>query len=65
MNNKYKKRIADKLLSAQLEAAGVVLVQGPKWCGKTTTAQQAAVSSMFMDNPAMLKANMMLAETNP
>ncbi|MGN0281053.1 MAG: ATP-binding protein [Prevotella sp.] len=65
MDKKYKKRIADKLLSEQLGAAGVVLVQGPKWCGKTTTAQQAATSSVFMDNPAMLKANMMLAETNP
>ena len=65
MDKKYKKRIADKLLAEQLEAAGVVLIQGPKWCGKTTTAQQAAASSMFMDNPAMLKANMMLAEANP
>lgn len=65
MDKKYKKRIADKLLAEQLEAAGVVLIQGPKWCGKTTTAQQAAASCMFMDNPAMLKANMMLAEANP
>ena len=65
MNKKYKKRIADKLLSEQLEAAGVVLVQGPKWCGKTTTAQQAATSSMFLDNPATMKANLMLAEANP
>ena len=65
MDKKYKKRIADKLLSEQLEAAGVVLLQGPKWCGKTTTAQQAAASSVFIDNPAMIKANIMLAETNP
>ena len=65
MDKKYKKRIADKQLAEQLEAAGVVLIQGPKWCGKTTTAQQAAASCMFMDNPAMLKANMMLAEANP
>ena len=65
MDKKYKKRIADKLLSEQLEAAGVVLIQGPKWCGKTTTAQQAAVSSMFLDNPASMKANIMLAEANP
>ena len=65
MDKKYKKRIADKLLSEQLEAAGVVLIQGPKWCGKTTTALQAAASSMFLDNPASMKANIMLAEANP
>lgn len=51
MDKTYKKRIADKLLSEQLEAAGAVLIQGPKWCGKTTTAQQAAASSLFLDAP--------------
>ena len=65
MKGNYKKRIADKMLSEQLEAAGVVLVQGPRWCGKTTTAQQAAASSLFMDNPASIKANLMISETNP
>ena len=65
MKGNYKKRIADKMLSEQLEAAGVVLVQGPKWCGKTTTAQQAAASSLLMDNPASIKANLMISETNP
>lgn len=65
MKGNYKKRIADKMLSEQLEAAGVVLVQGPKWCGKTTTAQQTAASSLFMDNPASIKANLMISETNP
>ena len=65
MSKEYKKRIADKSLHEQLEAAGTVLIQGPKWCGKTTTAQQAAASSIFLDNPALLRANLMLAETNP
>ena len=65
MKGNYKKRIADKMLSEELEAPGVVLVQGPKWCGKTTTAQQAAASSLFMDNPASIKANLMISETNP
>ena len=65
MDKTYKKRIADKLLSEQLEAAGAVLIQGPKWCGKTTTAQQAAASSLFLDAPSTMKANLMLAETNP
>lgn len=65
MSKEYKKRIADKSLHEQLEAAGIVLIQGPKWCGKTTTAKQAAASSIFLDNPALLRANLMLAETNP
>ncbi len=35
----YRKRIADKLLKEQLDAMGAVLVEGPKACGKTTTAE--------------------------
>lgn len=61
----YRKRIADKLLSEQLEASGAVLVQGPKWCGKTTTAEQIAGSIIYMDEPKNRMANMILAETDP
>lgn len=35
---KYKNRIADSLLKHKLQSMGAVLIQGPKWCGKTTTA---------------------------
>ena len=41
---KYRKRIADQLLRDELEGAGAVLIEGPKWCGKTTTAEQQAKS---------------------
>ena len=34
----YRPRIADKMLSRRLMGVGAVLIQGPKWCGKTTTA---------------------------
>ena len=61
----YKSRIADKLLLEQLEAAGAVLIQGPKWCGKTTTAAQAAKSVLYMDWPRELEKNLFLAEENP
>ena len=44
MENKYKKRIADQMLADQLEASGAVLVEGPKFCGKTTLAKQQAGS---------------------
>ena len=43
MNN-YKKRIADGLLQLKLESFGVILLVGPKGCGKTTTAKQKAKS---------------------
>ncbi len=38
----YRKRIADALLVRKLSGAGAVLVEGPKWCGKTTTCEQVA-----------------------
>ena len=37
----YRKRIADEILKRKLEGKGAVLIEGPKWCGKTTTAEQA------------------------
>ena len=40
----YKPRIADRLLARKLEGMGAVLIEGPKWCGKTTTAEQQARS---------------------
>ena len=61
----YRERIADRLLAEQLETVGAVLVQGPKWCGKTTTAEQLAKSAIYIDNPKRLKTNLTLAETDP
>ena len=61
----YRERIADVMLKEQLEAAGAVLIQGPKWCGKTTTARQQAKSVLNMDHPKMMKEYMMLAENDP
>ena len=61
----YKPRIADRLLERQLEAAGVVLIQGPKWCGKTTTAEQHARSKLYLDDPRTIQSNLLLADTDP
>ena len=47
---KYRKRIADDILKRKLEGKGSVLIEGPKWCGKTTTAEQLAVSILYMDD---------------
>ena len=38
----YRRRIVDKILLDKLEAKGAVVIEGPKWCGKTTTALQVA-----------------------
>ena len=43
----YRSRLADKSLKRNLEAFGAVLIEGPKWCGKTTTAEQRAKSSIY------------------
>lgn len=61
----YKNRIADALLAEKLSYMGAVLVQGPKWCGKTTTAQQAAHSEVFLADSVKGPSNRILAQTRP
>lgn len=63
--DRYKNRIADKILSDKLEAKGAVLIQGAKWCGKTTTASQQAKSILYMQNPRDKKQNIELAQIDP
>ena len=47
----YKKRIIDDVLRRKLAGSGAVLVEGPKWCGKTTTCEQQAKSVLYMADP--------------
>jgi len=61
----YKKRIADRLLKEKLEYMGAVLIKGPKWCGKTTTAEQIAGSVLYVDEPSKKVQNQSLAKLNP
>ncbi len=49
----YLKRTADVVLKERLEAFGAVLIEGPKWCGKTTTAEQVAKSMIKLQDPDM------------
>lgn len=58
----YKKRIADKLLKYRLEEVGAVLIEGPKWCGKTTTAEQQAKSVLYMADPDLQKTYLEMAD---
>lgn len=61
----YRPRIADNILRNKLSGMGAVLIEGPKWCGKTTTAEQQARSVIFMDDPASRDANLQAAEIDP
>lgn len=47
----YRSRIMDSLLEKKLQAKGAVLIEGPKWCGKTTTAEEIAVSKIMLAKP--------------
>lgn len=62
---KYRPRIADKMLSRRLMGVGAVLIQGPKWCGKTTTAEQQAKSIVYLDDPEYMEQNVELANLSP
>lgn len=61
----YKPRLADKTLQRKLKGKGAVLIQGPKWCGKTTTAEQMAKSILYMSKPDDVKSNLIAADINP
>ena len=64
-NLQYKPRIADELLARELEGMGAVLIKGPKWCGKTTTAEQLAESVIYIDEPENVDQNIRTSEINP
>lgn len=61
----YRKRIADDILKRKLEGKGAVLIEGPKWCGKTTTAEQIAASVLYMDDPEKKEQNIAMSELSP
>ena len=61
----YLKRIADGQLALRLEAFGAVQIKGPKWCGKTTTAEQQARSVIKLQNPDTRAGYLATARTKP
>ena len=62
---KYKQRIADRILKRKVLGKGAVLIEGPKWCGKTTTAKQLAKSVLDLGDSAVLKQSEQLIELSP
>ena len=74
MKSVYMTRIVDNILEKRLESVGAVLIAGPKWCGKTTTAEQQAKSVLKLQDPdktlgyletAKVKPSLLLAGENP
>ncbi len=65
MKKEYLPRMLDKLLQERLDAVGAVLIAGPKWCGKTTTAEQQAKSVLKLQDPDKTKAYLATAEVKP
>lgn len=61
----YLPRIADQELASRLNYMGAVLIEGPKWCGKTTTAERQAKSVLKLQDPDMREAYMVTAKTRP
>lgn len=61
----YIPRIADKTIAENMEAFGAVVIEGPKWCGKTSTAKNHAVSEISMADPLGDFQNRRLAELEP
>ncbi len=61
----YRDRIMDPILRRKLEGKGAVLIEGPKGCGKTTTAEQIARSSLYMDDPEKREQNLAMSDLNP
>ena len=62
---KYKQRTADRLLERKVLGKGAVLIEGPKWCGKTTTAKQLAKSVLDLGDASVLKQSTQMIEISP
>ena len=62
---KYKQRISDRILKRKVLGKGAVLIEGPKWCGKTTTAKQLAKSVLNLGDSSVLRQSAQLIELSP
>ena len=62
---RYYQRVSDKVLMEHLEAKGAVLIEGAKWCGKTTSAKHIANSVIEMDRPDMTEQYQQMARIKP
>lgn len=61
----YYPRVVDELLEFRLRTCGAVVIKGPKWCGKSTTAGQVAGSAVYLQDRQTREQNMALAKNAP
>lgn len=62
--NEYRFRVIDAVLKEELDAMGAILIEGTKACGKTTSAEQAARSVIYMDDPLNRKQYLQMVDTD-
>ena len=60
-----KPRVIDEAIANRLRNKGAILVEGAKWCGKTTTCEQRAASILYMSDPDRVQQNLQLADISP
>lgn len=65
MDNEYRPRVVDQVLAHKLKGKGAVVIEGPKWCGKTTTAEQIAKSIIYVNNPEEINYYRQLVRVSP
>ncbi len=65
MNSGYRKRVADDYFRERMKVAGALLIEGLKWCGKTTTGEELCSSTLYMQNPNDIEYNLHYAEKKP
>lgn len=65
MKKEYRQRVVDRVLKRKLEGKGAILIEGAKWCGKTSTGEHAANSVLYMSDPKEVEQNLHLAAINP
>jgi len=65
VDRRYLSRIVDRTLDSKLKYMGAVVIEGPKWCGKSWTAAQKASSALYMQDPDTRESNLGFAQTAP
>lgn len=65
MKQIYQRRIVDNEIAERLKSIGAIVIEGPKWCGKSTTAEHHSKSAVFMDDPSRKTQYVLFAEDNP
>ncbi|MBR7152435.1 MAG: hypothetical protein IKD00_01650, partial [Candidatus Methanomethylophilaceae archaeon] len=58
------KRVTDDYFRTRLESAGALLIEGPKWCGKTTTGEELSSSTLYMQDPDKQESLMYYPQMN-